>query len=134
MSVGGWWWLGGSWRSYLLYRYLRSLFLGRLNGGPGVCILVYREVPVIIFVLGGSPVWVRFAGVWVVSGYMHIFFLLCFGCLLLYLLCFVCSRFIMLILFGVCLRFVWLIGVPWFFPACRQCSRLEPLCGFSCTK
>ena len=47
---------------------------------------------------------------------MHIFFFQCFGCLLLYLLCFVCSRFIMLILFGVCLRFVWLIAVPWILP------------------
>ena len=43
-------------------------------------------------------------------------FSLCFRCLLLYLLCFVCLRFIMLILFGVCVRFIWLIGVPWILP------------------
>ena len=52
MSVGGWWWLGGSWRSYLLYRYLRSLFLGRLNGGPGFAYWFIGRYPLLFLFWG----------------------------------------------------------------------------------
>ena len=110
---------------YLLCKYL-SLFLAHLNNEPEFYILLYREVPVIIFYsreksnLGTLYKYISCFQIYIFS--------LCFTCLLLYLLCFVCLHFVMFILSGVYVQFIWLIGVLQLLSRLAvQYSRLQPI-------